>query len=888
MKHEAGEYIKKGFTLVTASRRLARHILYRHAGEQMENGKLAWETVPILPWGVWLSRLWQHYISAYDVDQTLLTPQQQLLVWQRLLAASPSASQLLNPVTTGREAMAAWSLCRQWRLPVFPDDIYLNEDARAFKTWADEYQHSCKSNSWVDEASLATILADRLEKRTIDISKKIVIVGFDEFTPQQKLLFKALKGSGHEVLTLELEDKNRQVCCQGFNDIRAEITAAANWVRGLLDSGAKGPIGIVVPNLQSLRDQIEIGMDDVLLPALLLHNPDSLERPYNFSLGRSLSGYPIIDAALTILALGRQPLMLDDIGALLRSPFIKGAHDEQCKRARLDARLRDFGEHRHSIESLLRIGGQDRDRRHQSATLLACLHEWRERFNALPGRQSAHRWAAAFTQLLTIFAWPGERTLNSVEYQTVAAWQELIGQFASLDLVSSEFDYTAALTQLRLLAAAFGFQPETAEAPVQVLGQAGAAGMQFDHLWVMGLHDKIWPAPARPNPFIPGALQRHAVLPDASAEIKLAHTELLTERLIASSPDVVLSFPLSEKEGPLRPSPLLKPYILETGTLTPESIPNYAAQIFTTGRLQCLVDDRAPEIESGKQISGGTALFKDQSACPFRAFARHRLHAKSIANVDIGLNAMERGLLIHRMMHLFWEQLGSQQRLLELDDAPLEERIGAVVDSVINAEQQRHTQTYTVRFTSLERARLKKLLRDWLQQEQLRAPFKVTACEQTHNFSVEGIEVTTRIDRIDKLDDGRQVIVDYKTGQASVRNWLDERPDDPQLPLYAVCKGTGIAALAFARIKQGETAFVGLAEEGGILPGIGTYADSRHAKRFSTWQALLSFWQQAIASLADEFRAGHAQVDPKRADSCRYCDQHAFCRIYEHRALSDG
>ena len=70
--------------------------------------------------------------------------------------------------------------------------------------------------------------------------------------------------------------------------------------------------------------------------------------------------------------------------------------------------------------------------------------------------------------------------------------------------------YADAVSRLRRMAADTLFQPETPDVPIQVLGELEATGMQFDHLWVMGLSDETWPRGPRPNPFLPVELQRGA------------------------------------------------------------------------------------------------------------------------------------------------------------------------------------------------------------------------------------------------------------------------------------------------------------------------------------------------------------------------------------------
>ena len=59
--------------------------------------------------------------------------------------------------------------------------------------------------------------------------------------------------------------------------------------------------------------------------------------------------------------------------------------------------------------------------------------------------------------------------------------------------------------------------------------------------------------------------------------------------------------------------------------------------------------------EIGK-ISGGTSILKNQSDCPFRAFAIHRLYSGCIDEPEAGMTAMERGNIVHKVMEFFWEK----------------------------------------------------------------------------------------------------------------------------------------------------------------------------------------------------------------------------------------
>ena len=86
---------------------------------------------------------------------------------------------------------------------------------------------------------------------------------------------------------------------------------------------------------------------------------------------------------------------------------------------------------------------------------------------------------------------------------------------------------------------------------------------------------------------------------------------------------------------------------------------------------------------------------------------------------------------------------------------------------------------------------------------------------------------------VDVLEDGRRVIIDYKSGKANVNAWATDRPDEPQMPLYAVTHPEAVAAVAFARLKRGtDFGFAGLAEFEDILPGTKAFEQDRRATKF--------------------------------------------------------
>jgi RecB family exonuclease len=180
----------------------------------------------------------------------------------------------------------------------------------------------------------------------------------------------------------------------------------------------------------------------------------------------------------------------------------------------------------------------------------------------------------------------------------------------------------------------------------------------------------------------------------------------------------------------------------------------------------------------------------------------------------------------------------------------------------------------------LERKRLAKLAREWLEVERERAPFTVVAMEDRRELAVAGLKLNGRIDRMDRLESGGHAVIDYKTGNPSPNQWMHERPEDPQLPLYALNASEPVSAVAFAKLKTGGMRYMGFSRAKDAMPKV---------KYFENWASLLDGWKSELEALGSAFAAGDARVDPKKLlSTCRYCDLQPLCRVYERlSALGD-
>jgi ATP-dependent helicase/DNAse subunit B len=150
------------------------------------------------------------------------------------------------------------------------------------------------------------------------------------------------------------------------------------------------------------------------------------------------------------------------------------------------------------------------------------------------------------------------------------------------------------------------------------------------------------------------------------------------------------------------------------------------------------------------------------------------------------------------------------------------------------------------------------------------------------------------MDRVDQLSDNSLALIDYKTGKHATtrQSWLQERPEDMQLPLYFVVASKSeekaIGALSIAHVNIEKIEFCGLAATdsfGHLLKPV-----NDDDKIEYTWDELGELWSKRIALLADEFINSKANVNPVNDEkTCLYCGLQSLCRVQELReSISNG
>jgi ATP-dependent helicase/nuclease subunit B len=884
--------LERGATILAASPRAARGLRLAYASLQHENRREVWPTPPIFDWDSWLRELWSEQ-SFLDPDAPLLlTYMQESALWERV--QGDDAALVVSPKKLADLAREAYSLLCGYEAHRSRNAAWDQADAERFRHWAAAFDEECHRKRWISASRLETQLAATDE--SLQLPRELVLIGFDRILPAQQSLLSACKERGAYVWEFKPEPAGAQPLWIAAVDRRDEITACAQWTREGLLKNTQSRIGIIVQDADSVRGEMERTFRRVLMPESEDIFADSAAMPFEFSLGQPLAQIPAIRAALLLLRWIDGALPEEEISWLMLSGFT--ADDaEFLPLARVDAERRNSG----SPSPELSLEGYLHFIDLAKYPLLQDVHTrlgdllQAATANNVRGRERTHSASTDLVRsLLKTAGWPGPRPADSYQFQAQIRWERLLDDVALLDFDGTRLRFSALTELLEQQAGNTIFAPESRDAPVQIMGSLESSGQQFDALWFSGADDRHWPLHARLHPLLPPAVQRQYGMPHAMPESDWELAQSVTERLRNSAQQIVFSYAQHDKDGELRPSPLIEK-LFPSGTQ-----PEATTALWPREKEASLLSLEEVSDTSGMlpwprvRTAGGSEVLRSQAACPFQAFATKRLHAEVLNNSEWGLSAAERGNLLHKILERIWSgpEFQSLRTHNDLIAAVAENRLGEILDRHIGSVfaellHEHPGDNWMQSYLALEQQRLHSRLEEWLQVEAHRLPFTVEAREQQlRNAHVGDLRLNLRADRIDLLPDGTRLLIDYKTGEVSPAAWKGERPEEPQLPLYAVYGHVeNVSGLLFAQIRAGKTRFQGrvrsaLTQLDADRPNTSSLIREPYS------EAMCDAWENTLRNLAEDFLRGEAAVDPRENKVCKYCPLPGLCRIAEQQRVS--
>jgi len=866
---EIDAWLRSGGLVVTASERTARFLTAAFHRARRAEGLTAWPSPNIQDWNVFVRAAWDERLS--DGCLVLNSIQEQSL-WAEIIAAGePHAAQLAGARDRlAGLAMDAFSLLAKYA-PAFLDErarAGWDQDAAAFSSWLSSFGDACRAGNLISAAHLPLELTAALQADTSE-RPPLLLAGFDRILPVQQQFFAAW-GKFSEMPAGEPASR---IAFYSAADPSSEVEACAIWCARKLTANRHARLLVLTQDLRNRRGEIE--------RAFLRFTRAGR---FEFSLGVPLNQVALARSAGLLLHWLDRAISEQDLDWLASSGYA-ARPDESLE---LTAFMRAV-RHRRGQRTRWPLAEFIRQRPGPAlpASWLARITSARRRL--LDFARNAHtplEWADLVPTLLNDIGWPGARPLTSAEFQVHRRWQQAVDEGASLGFDGRRIAWADFLRVLDRTISETLFAPESQDAPILIAGPAETAGLNADAAWFMGANQDAWPAVGATHPLLPLAVQHQAAMPHAIAQLDWDLAATMTGRLLASAPEVRFSFARQSDGVETLPSRLVAQLAGPPQPLPAEFEPPRAPAPLTVE----FSDATQLPFPPG-EIAGGSYILTAQSQCPFKAFATARLCAEDWDPAEAGLTAIERGQLVHDVLHSVWagppDGICSHADLRTISDR-LPAFVGEHVERVFQAElSSRARQGMPQRYLELEKVRLANLVTEWLRYESTRVPFTVVDTEKKSEVSIADRKLTLRLDRIDRLIDNSLLVIDYKTGNVTPQSWELPRPNDVQLPLYAgfaIGEGEELGGLVFAKLRPGER---GRELTGRVRRARETLLNDLNGATNLVKNPLepgdLDGWRDCIQGLAWDFLTGRAEVDPRKyPETCERCSLQAICRVEEN------
>lgn len=848
--------LQPGHTVLVPSVQIASLLIDRVSRHHLDSGREVWATPAIRDFSSWVREAYEQQFLGQGNAPRVLEEVEERLIWRELVAASKAVREIGDAGAAARAAQTAYRALQDYGIAPATLRDFPGAETAALLRWSAEFEARCRE--------LHALPGYCLSSRLLPVEPRPVPLESPAWRPAT---LRWLESHAQAPLAPERRNVAAEIRGRLYPQAESELVDCAEWLRAQRAARSDFRALVIVPDLAARRARVADVFDAALAPGRFSLREYRETPVYAIAGGVPLVGFTPVRLALEATQARFGACSLARFSALLRDPALQGGIADADAAARIDRELRRRCAHEAPLSGWLQqcgdLAGKLGSAEPCAVGRLRALHEALSR---QVGRAPMSHWARVLITAWEAGPWMNRAHWSSAAYQAVQRLRELLHELAR---ASGTFGARDLADALRIVAAAArdtAFQPATGVTPLWITSQLIDPWLGFDAIWVAGAAAPQWPPASQPVPLLPVQLQRRHGIAAASAAGQWRQAADLAARLRARASTLMFSG-VSEGEadmaGALPEGALLEP-AGDTG-----AEPHWERQGRDAPPLQELADAAGPAWDSTLAIRG-VGILRNQSLCPFRGFVASRLAAEPLELPEPGFSASERGTIVHAALERLWRELKDSQGLAQILEQDLLACIESAAAHAVSSAAQRRDPG--AEWRRREERRLLRLLPRWFELERRRPAFTVESMECGRRVSLAGLNVDVCIDRIDRLADGRLVLLDYKTGQVG-KDWTGERPANPQLPVYALCAQGPLAAVAYAQIRGSDCRFRGVASEPAVLPLV--TAAQLEADDFD---AQLASWRERLIRIAEELRDGVARIAPLER-ACEFCALAGLCRI---------
>ncbi|MBT8127409.1 MAG: PD-(D/E)XK nuclease family protein [Gammaproteobacteria bacterium] len=416
------------------------------------------------------------------------------------------------------------------------------------------------------------------------------------------------------------------------------------------------------------------------------------------------------------------------------------------------------------------------------------------------------------------------------------------------------------------------FSPQTNASAVKLMSLAQAQCQQFDALVIAAADKQHLPGKPDASPFFNQSVRSSLGLPDWQQQRQ--HKLVQFRRLLQSSPEILVTCKHEDNGEPVPLSPWIEALrtfhgLTHQDTLRNTLLPQLLQQdtsvfICDTDKLPGIPDRPQPSMPAEAMPSRMSASAHQRMIdCPYKYFAGDGMGLKPPDEIKEELQKSDYGERIHKILNAFHSPVKNLPRpyagkLTEQKRDQAIEHLAMISTAVFKQDMEDNTlhRSWLYRWMQHIPAYI-----DWQikQQQQWTVNRTEQLCETQLNESK--LTLHGRLDRIDIENDheGRQSIIDYKTGSMARQAEVDSG-EDVQLATYALL-AKDIGSVMYLSLDE---------SDGAVKPKAHLEGENLHSLTHDVRDRLLG-----IIELLQKGQSLPAWGDER---TCSYCDLIGLCR----------
>jgi RecB family exonuclease len=730
------------------------------------------------------------------------------------------------------------------------------------------FLHLLEGHQYLHWAGVLEVVRKAISKGKIGLPEKIILAGFDELSPMEETFVQILGEKARVIFYRAQKSSDTEAKVRVYATPEQECQAICAEVLNTWNEGQRR-LGIVFLDedyFSLLKRCFEELTDREVKPR------DALR--YNLTMGIPLSEHPLFQTAMILFRLLEEPAPHVLLSSLFTSPYV-----------------REKEEWDHHIREVLWNSDAP-------GTLSGILDRLRkagfpvEHAEKLTDdqKQPLKVWLALLKDFWQMLGFPlcGCETDILAKEHLFQIVEELEKEAGHL-----EVDRKGVLAWFSVASRGIEVVEKTPELTgIQVLNPVEARGLAFDRLWVVSIHGYALPEPVRDLPFL--AADERRMVEGGTIEGQWEAGRRTVSYLLASAAAVAFSRAASRGEDqPYLECPLIPDE-------SPREDPHHIVDLWKNPPGEWM---RARWLREGIRglLSGEQKTTEDEKvdtllpkvlnvtsletllACPFQYFAGALLSLKPLEDPKAGIDPLERGEVIHRILRDFARRLikASPERPIETGNALA--LLREVVTEVL-AEKPDSLFWRVERLRLLGDGKFPGLLTVWLEEERKRAieGWRIETAETSFEglqIGDSGVALKGKVDRIDSHAHEGMMVWDYKTVAVPTSKVVFKDKVAPQLPAYLLALMRNLIRFVDASEKTVRAGYIPLkrASEIKISP----------LRKNTDWEEFLKEWESAVRERIEEPLKGVFLPDPRPSpvdspykNACENCGYINLCNYF--------